>query len=296
MLLLLFSQDTLQVKVSVVAVGVRVTDSRGRDVRGLKVENFSVFDDGVAQKIEFFSDEEQPITLGILLDKSDSMKYTAKIERAKEAALALVRSTTVGSEFFYIAFDQHVTPTEDLTTDRQRIESAIQQTKTGGGTSLYDAVLSGVALTSRAHLPRQAIVVISDGTDQNSRRRLADVMKVARQSKIQVYTIGYFSGPEEILFRKSGTRIELIDGAIVDNPRVVLGKLARESGAVSFFPRSDQELTKAVEEITKDLRTQYTVAFYPKSPDAENRYHQLRVTVRGGRYNVRARPGYGTPQ
>src|SRR6185369_16130492 len=101
-------QDTLQVKVNLVTVGVRVTDSRGRDVRGLKAEDFSIFDDDVAQKIEFFSDTEQPITFGVLVDHSDSMQYNAKIDRAKEAAQALVRSARRGSEFFYIAFDDSV--------------------------------------------------------------------------------------------------------------------------------------------------------------------------------------------
>src|SRR2546428_14079401 len=86
LLLLLAAQETLRVNVSLVTVGVQVTDSLGRDVRGLKAENFSIFDDGVPQKIEFFSDEEKPITLGILLDRSDSMSYNAKLDRAKEAA------------------------------------------------------------------------------------------------------------------------------------------------------------------------------------------------------------------
>src|SRR5204863_2629590 len=72
--------------------------------------------------------------------------------------------------------------------------------------------------------------------------------------------------------------------------------IARDSGGVAFFPRSDAELAKAVDEITKDIRTQYTLAFYPQSPEAESRYHQLRVTIRGGRYTVRARPGYGTAE
>jgi len=291
-LVFVLAQDTLRVKVSLVTVGVRVTDSRGRDVRGLKVDRFSVFDDGVPQKIEFFSEIEQPITLGIIFDHSDSMKYNDKIQRAKEAALTLVRSTREGSEFFYIAFDDQVKVLADFTTDPLQVESAIQKTKLGGGTSLYDAVLKGVELTKKAKLPRQALVIISDGTDQHSRRRLADVLKTVRESKMQVYTIGYFSGNEEALFRRSGSRVELIDGSLVDNPRVVLQKLARESGAESFFPRSDKELARAVQEIGSDLRTQYTLAFYPTSLDSETGYHELRVTVRG-RYDVRARPGYG---
>src|SRR5215831_20457656 len=139
-LLLLIPQDTLQVKVSLVTVGVRVTDSRGRNVAGLKAEDFSVFDDGVAQKIEFFSNEEQPITLGILLDHSFSMSYNAKLDRAKEAAVALVRSARDGSEYFYLPFDDHVKLQADLTSDPHQVETAIAATTLGGGTALYDAV------------------------------------------------------------------------------------------------------------------------------------------------------------
>src|SRR5215467_6318608 len=104
-LLLLLAQEPLRVKVSLVTVGVRVTDWLGRDVRGLNVQNFSVFDDGVVQKIEFFTSEEQPLTLGVLLDRSDSMSYNEKLQRAKEAARTLVTSAHQGSEYFYVTFD-----------------------------------------------------------------------------------------------------------------------------------------------------------------------------------------------
>src|SRR3989442_14288991 len=101
-LILLGTQETLRVKVSLVTVGVRVTDWLGRDVRGLTVENFSVFDDGVAQKIVFFSNEQQQVTLGILLDRSDSMSFNEKLQRAKEEAHALVVSAREGREYFYL--------------------------------------------------------------------------------------------------------------------------------------------------------------------------------------------------
>ena len=96
-LLFFLAQDTLQVKVSLVTAGVRVTDSRDRDVRGLKAGDFSVFDDGVLQKIEFFSEMEQPITFGIVFDHSNSMEWNAKLDRGKEAALPLIRSAREGS-------------------------------------------------------------------------------------------------------------------------------------------------------------------------------------------------------
>jgi VWFA-related protein len=173
------------------------------------------------------------------------------------------------------------------------MESAIRDTKLGGGTSLYDAIIRAVELSKKAQLAQKVLVIISDGADQHSRRRLADALRVVRESEVQVYTIGYFSGTEEQMFRKGGSRIELVDGTIIDNPRAVLQRIAQESGAASFFPRSDKELDKAIEEITRDVRTQYTLAFYPQSSEAD-KYHELRVTVRSGRYNVRARPGYAS--
>jgi Ca-activated chloride channel family protein len=295
-LLLVISQDTLQVKVSLVSVGVRVTDSRLRSISGLKAGDFSVLDDGVPQKIEFFSSEEQPITLGILLDHSSSMASNAKLDRAKEAARKLVETTRQGSEYFYIAFDERVHLASDFTTDREKVDSAIQETKLGGGTSLYDAIVQGVVLSNKARLPRQALVVISDGADQHSRYQLQQVLHLVRESEMQVYTIGYFGASEERSFATKDETIPLIDGIEIDNPRLVLNELARDSGGVAFFPKSDAELAKAVDEITNDLRTQYTLAFYPRLAETETRYHQLRVTVRGGRYAVRARPGYGTAE
>jgi Ca-activated chloride channel homolog len=294
--LLLLAQDTtLRVKVSLVTVGVRVTDSHGRSVLGLKAQDFSIYDDGVLQNIEFFSGEEQPITLGILLDHSQSMSINRKLDRAKEAGRALIRSAHDGSEYFAFAFDDQVKLVADFTNDRTRVESAIEQTELGQGTSLYDAIVEGLAFCNRAQLPRQALIIISDGADMHSRHELQETMQIIRESEMQIFTIGYFSAEEDKFFRASGAKLKLADGRTIDNPRNVLTKIARESGAESYFPRSDPELTKAVEEITNDLRTQYTLAFYPQSETTESRYHQLQVKV-AGRYNVRARPGYGTPE
>jgi Ca-activated chloride channel family protein len=290
-LLLLVFQSAFKVRVDLVTVGVRVTDSRGRDVRGLKVANFSVFDDDVAQHIEFVSSDQQSIALGLLLDRSSSMSDHAKLGRAKEAASALVRAAREGSEFFFLAFDDQVPPGVDVTTDRQRIESAIEGTTVGGGTSLYDAILHGMSLYSRSQLPRQALIIISDGADQHSAHALQEVIQAVQESETQVYTIGYFSRDEEELFKTPEATLTLIDGQVIDNPRIVLETLAHDSGADAFFPRSDVELSKAVQEIAAALRTQYSIAYYP-SALRDNHYHQLRVRILGGRYNVRARPGY----
>ena len=292
--LLVALQQVIRVEVALVTVGVRVTDSRGREVSGLQATDFAVFEDGKPREIAFFANETQPITLGILADRSSSMAYGNKLDRAKDAARSLVAGAFEGSEFFYIAFDEVVDVASDFTSDRTQLASVILRTSLGGGTSLYDAVLKGLTITDRAKLRRRALVVISDGADQHSRHRLAEAIRLIRESEIQVYTIGYFSQQEEELFRVSRSKVMRIDGKELDNPRVALQKLAEESGAESFFPRSDKELWQAVSEISEDLRTQYTLAFYPRVQGSENRYHELRVTVRGSGYKVRARPGYGT--
>jgi Ca-activated chloride channel family protein len=294
LVLLVAFQQVIRVDVSLVTVGVRVTDSRGRDVSGLKAKDFSISEDGVPRDIAFFSNEPQAITLGIVVDRSSSMAYGSKLDRAKDAARALVNGTREGSEFFYIEFDEVVNVGADFTSDRQNLISAIQRTVLGGGTSLYEAILKGLILTDRAQLPRRALVVISDGADQHSTHKLSETIRFVRESEIQIFTIGYFSREEEQLFRASTSKMMRIDGKELDNPLIALEKVAEESGGDFFFPRSDKELAEAVSQISEDLRTQYTLAFYPRFQDRENRYHELRVNVRNRSYKVRARPGYGT--
>jgi len=294
LLLLAAFQHVIRVDVSLITVGVRVTDSRGRDVSGLQAKDFSIREDSAPRDIAFFSNEPQAITLGIVVDRNSSMAYGSKLDRAKDAARALVNGAQEGSEFFYIVFDDVVNVGADFTSDRQDLMSVIQRTALGGGTSLYEAILRGLTLTDRAQLPRRALVVISDGADQHSTHKLSEIISFVRQSEIQIFTIGYFSSEEDLFYRTATSKMMRIDGTEIDNPQVALEKVAKESGGDFFFPRSDKELAEAVTKISEDLRTQYTLAFYPQSQDRENRYHELRVTVRDKSYKVRARPGYGT--
>jgi Ca-activated chloride channel family protein len=285
-------QQTIRVDVSLVTVGARVTDSRGRDVRGLKVEDFIVTEDGVRQRISSFSDEPQPITLGIVFDRSSSMEANQKIDRAKDAAQALVQVAREGSEFFFIGFNEKVRVAADFTFNRQEVLSAIANTEPDGSTSLYDAILQGLTMGSRAKLPRQVLVIISDGADQHSTHELQEIIDIVRDSATQIYAIGYFSKEEEQMFRSSAEKFSLTNGAEVDNPRLALRRIAEESGALSFFPRSDEELSKAVAQISEDLVTQYSLGFYPQASD-DKTYRQLNVAIKGDQFKIRSRPGYG---
>jgi Ca-activated chloride channel family protein len=284
---------SIRVEVGLVTVGVRVAERSGREVTGLALRNFTLYEDGIVQKIESFSNEEQPIALGILLDRSNSMSENSKLERAKEAAVALVRAARPESAFAYLPFDHEVRGTVGYHTDRLRVEQEISATTLGGGTSLYDAVLVGLSRASGASHGRRALVVFSDGADQHSVHTLDEVVRAVQESQVQLYGIGYFSKEEEAVFHNGPARISLIDGQQIDNPRIVFQRLAKESGAEAFFPRSDQDLRRTIERITTDLRTQYTLAYHPSRPLTAGEYRRIEVKVQGGRWRVRARPGYG---
>lgn len=287
---------TVRVGVTMVTVGVRVTDRRGREVHGLKVQDFRLYEDDLPQTISFFSEEEQPVSLGILLDRSQSMGVSDKLQRAKVAAMYLEQASHPDNEFLYATFDDRAEVVVDFTANRERVESAILGTLPGGGTSFYDAILAVAGRFASATYPRQALAVITDGADQHSQHTLDDVIQGLQTSQAQLFLIGYFSEFESRLFRDSGEKITLIDGEPIDNPRFVFKRLAEETGAASFFPRSDEEFKQAAQAISRDLRHQYTLAYYPpRNSSREGSYRYIRVKVRGSGLKVRARLGYRRP-
>jgi Ca-activated chloride channel family protein len=288
----LLMPQALRVEVALVTVGVRVTDQRGRVVKGLTIDDFSLYEEAARRDIAFFSNQELPISLCILLDRSNSMDVSGKLTRAKEAALALVGSSHPETELLYLPFDYAIPENRDFISDRGMITSMISGTEPGIGTCLYDAVIETLRRCADAPLPLQALVIVTDGADQHSKRSLDEVTQAVQESQAQVYMIGYFSRYEDQLFRSSGKTISRIDGLIIDNPRIVFKRLAEESGAEAFFPKSDKDLRRAVEKISADLRQQYTLAFYPPKDAAEGSYRRLRVKVNRSGVVVHARKGY----
>jgi Ca-activated chloride channel family protein len=283
--------ETLRVSVSLVTVGVRVVDAKKREVPGLGVDDFRIYEDSVAQQIALFSNEEQPISLAILLDRSDSMEMTDKFLRAKNAAEHLVDACHAESEFLYIPFDAGW-PEPEFSQDRNQIRRAIAGTKLGSGTRLYDAVQAALERCRHAQRGRQAMIVITDGNDQHSRSTLNDLIHALKKSRVQLFGIGYFSTATGELYRISSPKGITVTEQPIGNLRTAFKRLARESGGEAFFPRSDQELQMAVEQISKDLRTQYTLSYYPSNATPDDRYRRIKVKLRRRGLRVRARQGY----
>jgi len=199
------------------------------------------------------------------------------------------------NEVFCLAFNDRVELLRDFTSDYAQVESALGNLESGGGTALYDAIISGLEKLKNGKHKRRALVVITDGGDQHSRHTLTSLIDRAQRSDAQVYTVGFFNKSEEEIYKASGSRITLVDGREVDNPGFVFKTLAEETGAETFFPRSEQELNKATSDIASGLRYQYALAYYPEDQTTDDRYREIQVRIRGaraGELKIKARKGY----
>ena len=287
------SELTIRAEVDLVSIAVRVTDRKDNEIHGLTANQFSLYEDGIRQKISFFDAEEQPVSLGILLDVSGSMASTGKLDHAKDTLPRLISTMRPDDEMFYLRFHRQVDKIVDFTNDPRRILSTISEsTVTQDGTSLYDAVARALCYMRKARYHRRALLVITDGADQHSHRSLEELIPIVQASQAQVFIIGYLSAAEYDLYRGSRSqKVALVTNQEIDNPLVAFRRLANESGAESFFPPSPAKLEEAVDAVAHQLRTQYTLAYYPKPGAGGFRRIEVRVAQPGAR--VRARRGIG---
>lgn len=286
------SVPTFRTEVDLLSVAVRVTDRKDNEIHGLTANQFSLYEDGILQKISFFNAEDEPVSLGILLDVSSSMGATGKLDHAKDALSRLISTMRPEDEMFYLRFHREVDKIVDFTSDPHRVLSAVSETSVmQDGTSLYDAVARALCYMRSARHHKRALLVVTDGADQNSHRSLDELIPIVQASQAQVFIIGCFGKEEYDLYRSAHTqKVALVTNQEIDNPLKAFKRLANESGAESFFPSSDK-LQDAVDAVAHQLRTQYTLAYYPSSSTSGFRHIEVKVAQSGAR--VRARRGFG---
>ena len=286
------SELIFRTEVDLLSVAVRVTDRKDNEIHGLTANQFSLYEDGILQKISFFNAEDEPVSLGILLDVSSSMGASGKLDQAKDALSRLISTMRPEDEMFYLRFHREVDKIVDFTSDPHRILSAISATAAmKDGTSLYDSVARALCYMRSARHHKRALLVVTDGADQNSHRSLDELVPIVQASQAQVFIIGCFGKEEYGLYRSAHTqKVALVTNQEIDNPLMAFKRLANESGAESFFPSSDK-LQDAVDAVAHQLRTQYTLAYYPSSSTSGFRHIEVKVAQSGAR--VRARRGFG---
>lgn len=269
--------ESIAINTQLVSLQVSVTDKEGRFIAGLEPDRFAIYEDGVRQEISYFSDQDTPATIGIVLDVSGSMT-DEKIRHAREALARFIQTSHEEDEYFLVGFNDHAQTLLAGVRGTEALLARVAAIKPQGNTALYDAVALGLAQVAYGHFSKRALLVISDGEDNHSRLDFGQVRKRLREADVTIYTI--LIGP--LLPRSSG-------GAIMQN-------LASASGGKSYFPSNAEKMSEAFEQIALELRSQYSVGYVPTNLSADGRWRRIKIKVTLPdalpRLIVRSRKGY----
>jgi VWFA-related protein len=269
----------ISVAVDLVVLQATVRDHLGHTARELGQSDFEVFEDGRAQTIRLFRHEDTPVTVGLIIDHSGSMRK--KLADVTAGAQAFVNSSNRNDQMFVVNFNETVSlglpPKMGFSDSAITLGAAIWGAPAIGTTALYDATVEGLKRLQRGSSDKKVLIVISDGGDNASTATLDHVLKLTEQSSAMIYTIGIFDSDDPD-----------------KNPRV-LQRLAHESGGEAFFPAEVGETLQICERIARDIRDQYTIGYSSMNAKKDGSYHKVHLTARAkndGKLSVRTRAGY----
>ncbi|MCU1311283.1 MAG: von Willebrand factor, type [Candidatus Angelobacter sp.] len=273
---------TLKKKVEEVNVIFTVTDKHGRFIKDLKQDEFSVMDDKrPAEAIRSFAAETNlPLRVGLLVDASSSIRDRFKFEQesAIEFLNQIIRPV---DQAFVLGFDATAEVTQDFTSRSDKLSSGVRMLRPGGGTALWDAVYYASRDKLMKHQDKQtvrkAIILLSDGDDNQSRTTREEAIEMAQRAEVVVYTIS----------------TNLADKGKGDKE---MERLAQATGGRAFFPFKIQDVSNAFSEIQEELRSQYALAYKPADFNADGRYRSIDISARNNKLRVRSRKGYFAPK
>lgn len=279
------AQQRFRAGIELVSLTVTATDTSGKYVTDLSQDDFEVFEDGAKQQISFFSKNQQPISLALLLDTSASMEERMGI--AQEAAVGFARQLHQRDQAEVIDFDSQVRILSPFTNDAAALEKAIRSTTANGSTSLYNAIyislkdLKKARAASPDDIRRQAIVLLSDGDDTSSLVEFDEVLDLAKRNETAIYAIGLRQG--EIARRE------------FKEAEFVLRQLSQETGGHVYFPTDARDLPKIYQQIWEELSSQYTIAYSSSNPKRDGAWRRIQIRVRRPGVMARSKMGYYGP-
>jgi VWFA-related protein len=272
---------TFRINSVLVTVPVSVTDSKDKPVTGLGKDAFRLFDRKVEQTVLHFSQQDAPVSVGIVFDTSRSM--TGKFANARRAVAEFLHNSNPEDEFFLVDFDSHVQVESPFTSNPDEIERRMATHASQGRTALLDAVYLAIDYMRKASHQRKALLVISDGGDNDSRFTMTDLRRRMREADITVYAMGIYEAGATVVAEEEGAGPQL------------LSTLAEASGGRHFALFNAGEMPSTAARIAYELRNQYLLEFSPSALDAS--YHPVEVKVVGQRgVRVTTRPGYRSGQ
>ena len=273
---------SIRVDVIMTLVPVTVIDDRGRNVLGLKSTNFRIVDGSEERPISAFSLGDAPLSIVLIFDSSSSMH--SKFAKARRAAAELFRHLNPEDEISLVTVSTTASVRHGFASDFRQIQDSLLFIDPSGMTPLLDGVYAGLAQMKKAHYPRKALIVVSDGGDNNSRYTLRELLSRAVEADTLIYSIGICEDPQ--------TEEE------VRGPELLEG-ISEATGGVEFAVRDPRDIRQAMDRIGTNLHNQYILGFYPPTGVAGGKYRKIRVDLRlppgSPRLQVLARRGYYAP-
>ncbi|MFL6335701.1 MAG: VWA domain-containing protein [Pyrinomonadaceae bacterium] len=277
--------EVVTIDTSLVNLHVRVVDRNNHPINDVTNADFRVTENGVPQQIQFVTREEVPITYGLVVDNSGSLR--SQIAQVVEAAKSIVESNKPGDETFVVRFisSDEIKIMQDFTADKQALGDALDDMFIEGGqTAIVDAVYLAAEHASERRgksgdpaeeKRRRALILVTDGEDRNSFYKTEQLFESLKEEDVQIYVIGFVNELEKergfITPSKRAKAVSLLD------------RMAKETGGRTFYPTSLSELPAIADQITKDLRTQYVISYKPATQGRPGEYRPVRVAVADGR-------------
>ena len=259
-------QTHLRIDSSLVLIPVHVTTSAGASVTSLSRQNFQLFEEGVEQKITHFSQEDGPISIGLLFDSSGSMNN--KVRQSSKAAAAFFKTANSEDEFFLVEFGERPKLAVPFTADSDAIFRRILHSKPFGRTSLLDAIHMAMTEMKHARNLRKAIVILSDGGDNRSRHTSGEIRNAMLETDLQLYAMGIFD--RDPLHRHSPEE--------QNGPRL-LDDLAEQTGGRLYSVDNLDDLASISARISRELRNQYVLGYSPANDARDAKYRRVKVSV-----------------
>ncbi len=264
-------------EVDEVTLHATVVDDHNRLITNLAKDDFTVFEDGKAQRITSFRNEDIPVAMGIVIDNSGSMRE--KRPAVNAAAVNLVQSSNPQDQVFVVNFNEEYFLDQDYTAQVPKLKNALERIESRGGTALYDAVVaSGDHLKKSGALEKKVLLVVTDGEDNASRETLEQALRrLEEKNGPTIYTIG------------------LLGEEHAKRARRALRAMAEDTGGVAFFPTDLTQVQAITSQIAHDIRNQYTIGYKPSTPQSAGGYRTVKVEARAHGYKnlqVRTRSGY----
>jgi len=279
----------IRIGTDLVLLDVTVVDPSNKPIMDLKREEFAVVDDKVAQKIEYFSRDQVPVSLVFAIDTSGSMR--PKLEQVVKASTNLVKESRTGDEMAVIEFKDQPELLEEFTGDVNDVIDTLNGLVASRQTAMLDALYLAADYSNKeGKNRRKAVLVVTDGLDNDSYYKFGEVVNHLREVDVQIYLIGFVDD----LDRDSG----LFKKSPKEKAQALLSKLAEETGGKAFFPKELSEVQTIAQQISLDLRTQYSIGYYPTNSAKDGSFHPVKVQVNSGtrRLIARTRNGYTAPR